>query len=225
MSKLSDSQPSIEVTLRETAAALSAVLVQDALNTASHAARAGRYDEAADVLTPIVRTKAPPLSVLDLLARVEAQRGRADRAAFLWERALEIDADNERAVAGLACVTHGNRRAARIEESVVDLLTNEPALVIASPTGSVLGWSDAATALFGWSESLGQLVSVLFTKKHARLDARDVRDVLRGRAVIGARVHCVRRNHAEFSAYCDLTTVVDARGAVVGVRRTVRAAP
>lgn len=65
------------------------VLAEAVLSHASILARAGRLDEAAEVLVEI-KAGAEGVRILDLLAKVRAQQGRYEDAEALWSRAKAL---------------------------------------------------------------------------------------------------------------------------------------
>ncbi len=58
------------------------------LARAADVARAGRLDQAAGLVLPLVRTASPRVAALDLLARIYAQQRRWEEARQLWGQAL-----------------------------------------------------------------------------------------------------------------------------------------
>jgi type VI secretion system protein ImpK len=74
---------------------------QAALASAAQVARAGRLDDAAELLAGLPTEVGAAPAVRDLLARIRAQQGRLLDAADCWKRALEMDPGNEASREGL----------------------------------------------------------------------------------------------------------------------------
>jgi type VI secretion system protein ImpK len=83
------------------AAALDAEFV---VARARAASRRGDLDEAARLLRDLDATAAPSAAVLDLLARVHAQRGELAEADACWARVQAVDPDDADAAAGRALI-------------------------------------------------------------------------------------------------------------------------
>jgi tetratricopeptide (TPR) repeat protein len=80
---------------------------------AARLARAGRYAAAEELIQPAVASRAAAPELLDLLARIRVQQGRAGDAAELWTEALAKDPANANARAALDCLVRNPHPAAR----------------------------------------------------------------------------------------------------------------
>lgn len=82
--------------------ASSAVLLrQVALSQATRLAREGSYAAAEELLSGLLATERPDVSVLDLLARIRVQQGALLDAESLWRKVLQLDPNHLGARAGL----------------------------------------------------------------------------------------------------------------------------
>jgi tetratricopeptide (TPR) repeat protein len=83
---------------------------------AAHAtslARRGRYAEAEELILPATASGSETPELLDLLARIRVQQGRADDASELWRQALAKDPANIKARAALDCLARNPHPAAK----------------------------------------------------------------------------------------------------------------
>lgn len=80
---------------------LGALVIQAFLSKAASLARKGEYATAEDLLKQLVGGENENPSALDLLARIHARQGRFSEAEAFWERALQLEPNNESYLAGL----------------------------------------------------------------------------------------------------------------------------
>lgn len=83
---------------------LHSLLDQLEFERARNLAESGNYSEAKTILLKLLQAANNP-TVMDLLARINAQQGLLNDAHTLWEKALTIDPNNPEYVKGLAYVT------------------------------------------------------------------------------------------------------------------------
>jgi hypothetical protein len=205
--------------------------------TAADLARAGRLDDAAQVVAPGGGLPADPLSC-DLLGRIRAQQGRYEDAARAWMRALDLDPASAATKKALARVERrqpgvlaavraappkaptggtggGGSPRATAPRGVVE------ATVLTTPAGAILAFDGPGAALLGLAEpdSLGADVRALFAPSTRRVDERNVADLRGGQTVEPCDCRCLGANGRELRGTYDVDGIVDPRGRWVAVRR------
>ncbi len=111
-----------------------------ALAQAASLARGGQYAQAQAILHDLLQNQHVYPDVLDLLARTYAQQGNLDRAAALWQQALELAPGNPAYQTGLRQIAREKRRPAWAALFAIPLLRYAGTTVIFGVVLVALVW-------------------------------------------------------------------------------------
>jgi hypothetical protein len=96
--------------LQNDKAGLWALIEQFTIAHSTNLARAGRYGEAEASIQAALHEREATPELLDLLARIHAQKGHWKEAEAAWTQALQLDPANESYSAGLKSISQGKVR-------------------------------------------------------------------------------------------------------------------